>query len=460
MPRAAPGSFRITPPSSTAAVVQQLADSVRERVRVNIHEAHAIAEMAFLIAGRLGDDVAMAWALRARANAHWFLHDLTTAVRLFDEAASLFEKVGDRAEVGRTLSSSIQSLMLLGEYERAHHAAKRARDVFTSLDDDHRLARLDLNVANILHRQDRMAEALECYERAYERLVVFHDVEGIAAVLHNMAVVLTALNDFERAVSTYQRAREHCAHEGMPLLVAQADYNIAYLYYLRGDYSRALDLLRAVRVACGELGDLYHVALSTLDESEIYVELNLSKEAADMAQEAEIEFDRLGNGYEAARALANRAIALGQQGEAVPGPGAVRPGASAASSESVMPSGHRSSTCTRRSCSATRVDSSKRADWLLPRCRFFARRSLWRKAVLCELLLARIDLLTGEHARALDHCQSALDQVESIDAPVLDYQAFFLKGQIEEALGNPIGAYRIVPDRTRTARGAAQHPLG
>ena len=80
-------------------VVQQLADSVRERVRVNIHEAHAIAEMAFLIAGRLGDDVAMAWALRARANAHWFLHDLTTAVRLFDEAASLFEKVGDPAEV-------------------------------------------------------------------------------------------------------------------------------------------------------------------------------------------------------------------------------------------------------------------------------------------------------------------------------------------------------------------------
>ena len=146
--------------------------------------------------------------------------------------------------------------------------------------------------------------------------MVFHDVEGIAAVLHNMAVVLIALNDFERAVSTYERAREHCAHEGMPLLVAQADYNIAYLYYLRGDYSRALDLLRAVRVACGELGDLYHVALSTSIESEIYVELNLSKEAADMAQEAEIEFDRLGNGYEAARALANRAIALGQQGEA------------------------------------------------------------------------------------------------------------------------------------------------
>ena len=179
-------------------VVQQLADSVRERVRVNIHEAHAIAEMAFLIAGRLGDDVAMAWALRARANAHWFLHDLTTAVRLFDEAASLFERVGDPAEVARTLSSSIQSLMLLGEYERAHHAAIRARDVFTSLHDDHRLARLDLNVANILHRQDRMAEALECYERAYEPLVAFHDVEGIAAVLLNMAVVLTALNDFER----------------------------------------------------------------------------------------------------------------------------------------------------------------------------------------------------------------------------------------------------------------------
>ena len=159
-----------------------------------------------------------------------------------------------------------------------------------------------------------------------------------------------------------------------------------------------------------------------------------------MAQEAEIEFDRLGNGYEAARALANRAIALGQQGEAVRAlelfgqarrrfereRNAVWPSVIDLYQAVVL-------------CNKGRyVEASRLAVAALS---FFRASKLWRKAVLCELLLARIDLLTGEHARALDHCQSAIDQVESIDAPVLDYQAFFLKGQIEEALGNPIGAY-------------------
>ena len=156
-----------------------------------------------------------------------------------------------------------------------------------------------------------------------------------------------------------------------------------------------------------KLGDLYHVALSTLDESEIYVELSLSKEAAEMAQEAEIEFDRLGNGYEAARALVNRAIALGQQGEAVRALELFGQRACAASSESVMPCGRRSSTCTRRSCSATKRRYFEASRLAVAALSFFRASKLWRKAVLCELLLARIDLFTGEHARALDHCQSA-----------------------------------------------------
>ena len=34
-----------------------------------------------------------------------------------------------------------------------------------------RLARLELNVANIYHRQDRFAEALAAYEHAYRQLL-------------------------------------------------------------------------------------------------------------------------------------------------------------------------------------------------------------------------------------------------------------------------------------------------
>src|SRR5258705_4298858 len=76
-------------------------------------------------------------------------------------------------------------------------------------------------------------------------------------------------------------------------------------------------MLYAARRACEATGDAYHLALCYLDLSDIYLELNLSEEAGEMADEGFSRFEKLGMGYEAAKTLANRAIAYGQQGKTV-----------------------------------------------------------------------------------------------------------------------------------------------
>src|SRR5260370_26192808 len=152
----------------------------------------------------------------------------------------------------RTLSSSIQPLILLGEDDKAFKAAARAREIFTRLNDPWRLARLEINLGNIFHRQDRFDEAIAHYQRAYGDLLPYKDAEGIAVVLSNMAMCLISLNHFPRALDCYRKAREACERYGMPLLREQADYNIAYLYYFRGAYSRAIQLLFATLRACEE----------------------------------------------------------------------------------------------------------------------------------------------------------------------------------------------------------------
>src|SRR5262249_47322686 len=120
-------------------------------------------------------------------------------------------------------------LGLLGEYDRAFTAADRARQIFAEANNTWRLARLDINLGNIFYRQDRFAEALEHYERAYRQLQSCKDAEGLAVVLSNLAVCYISLNKFSQALSTYEDARWFCATHDMPLLVTQADYNIAYL---------------------------------------------------------------------------------------------------------------------------------------------------------------------------------------------------------------------------------------
>ena len=61
---------------------------------------------------------------------------------------------------------------------------------------------------------------------------------------------------------------------------------------------------------------------------------------------------------------------------------------------------------------------------------------------LAQLLLARIHLDRGETHLAKKTCMGALDRLESAETPALSYQAWYVLGVIEEAIGEPKQAYR------------------
>lgn len=428
--------------------VEQLAELVVERVRVSTQEALHLAEAAILIARRLKRKDALAPSLRAKANALYSSGDNRAAKEHCRQAFELYESLGDGKEAARTLSTSIQPLILLGEYDQAFYAAERAREIFTRLDDRRRLARLEINVGNIYHRQDRFEESIAHYERAYEGLLPYKDVEGIAVVLSNMAVCLISLNDFPRALSTYQRARAFCQQHNMPLLVAQADYNIAYLYYLRGEYSRAIEALYAARRACEATGDAYHFALCHLDLSDIYLELNLSEEARDMAHEGFLRFQTLGMGYEAAKTLANEATAYGQQGKTVQALERFVKAREIFVREDnlvwpwlidlyqgllLFEEG--------RYFEARRLCTSAAA--------FFDQSALSGKAVLAHLLLAQIAFQVDDLRGADQETRAAIAKLSGLQTPVLVYQAHFLEGEIARARGEREAAHRAYLEARR-----------
>src|SRR5467141_3062012 len=420
-------------------IVEQLSQLVVQKVRVSTQEALCLAEAAVLIAKRLCRKEVLALGLRAKANALYSSGDNRSAIEHHQQAFRLYETLGIWNEAARTLSSSIQPMILAGEYDQAFQAAERAREIFARLNDPWRLARLEINVGNIYHRQDRFEESIAHYERAYTSLMPYKDTEGLAVLLSNMAVCLISLNDFPRALATYQGARSFCEQNNMPLLVAQADYNIAYLYYLRGEYSRAIEALYAARRACEVTGDAYHFALCYLDLSDIYLELNLSEEAREMAHEGFLRFQKLGMGYEAAKTLANEATAYGQQGKTVQ--------------------------ALERFAKAREIfELEKNLVWpwlidlyqglllfhegrhfearrlCIAAARFFDHSALPGKAVLAHLLLARIALQVGDFAEAQRETKESLARLKGLQTPVLAYQAHLLEGQIAQARNDPPAA--------------------
>src|SRR5260370_552758 len=183
-------------------IVEQLAQLVVQKVRVSTQEALYFAEAAVLIAKRLRRKEVLALGLRAKANALYSSGDNRAAIEHHQQAFRLYETLGIWSEAARTLSSAIQPMIHVVEYDQAFQAAERAREIFARLNDPRRLARLEINVGNIYHRQDRVEESIAHYERAYTALMPYKCAEGIAVVLSNMAVCLISLNYFPPALTT------------------------------------------------------------------------------------------------------------------------------------------------------------------------------------------------------------------------------------------------------------------
>jgi CHAT domain-containing protein len=416
-------------------VVEQLADAAREHIRVDIARALSLAESAVLIASHLNDGESLAHAFRAKANALYVSGQCEAAVELLEKAEGLFGRAGKPGEVGRTLSTSIQPLSLLGAYDRALSAAERARDIFIQTGEGLRVARLEINVANVLQRRGRLSEALAAYDRAYHQLLSHGDSEGVGVALHNMAVCLIGLNDFQRSLETYEKARTFCLQNRMPLLASQADYNIAYLHYLHGEYGRALEMLRRTREACRANSDAYHSALCDLDQSEIYLELNLLDEGEQLASQALAQFQQLRLSYETMKSLANLGIAVSRMGKTH-------------AALKLFSQARRQAAAEHNPIWARLIDlyralvlfdqgrDTSARSLVAAVARFFASYPLPGKAAASYTLLARIDLQAGNLDSAYLHCELAMEQLRAIDAPMLNHRIHLCMGQIQEAQGD------------------------
>ena len=129
-----------------------------------------MARAASLLAERLGDDASRAAGLRALGHVYYRKRKYEASLDLYQESLAIYQRLGDALEAGRTLNSSLQSLIYLGRYPEAMDYAEQAREIFERLGDRLRLARLDANMGNILYRQDRFEEALELYRARVRRL--------------------------------------------------------------------------------------------------------------------------------------------------------------------------------------------------------------------------------------------------------------------------------------------------
>ena len=437
------------------AAVEQLYDEVVRLARIDLRRATGLASAAEWLAKQTDDAAARALGFRARGHVLHLSGRHAEAIQAYGKAISIYRRLGRDLDIGRTYSGALHTLIYLGRYSRAISWAKKARTIFKKHGDHVRLARLDMNLGNIYYRQDRFDKALRLYDRAYRQFQRSGEPQDIAITLRNIAVCYISLNQFTRALNTYVQARSHCERHDLRVLVAEADYNIAYLHYLRGEYTVAIQMYETARQRSEQVGDTYHRALCDLDESELYLELNLNEDAARLAERALASFESLRMRYEAAKALTFLAIAQVHRGQTEEALTVVRRARRLFTRENNRVWSALLDLYQAMILYWSGNDAESRRFCCMAMA-FFARSKLRTKAALCELLLAQLDLRSGDLTHSKEACLSALRRLRRAETPVIDYQAWFVLGQIQEALRDEEAAtrsYKKAHEKLRTLRG-------
>jgi CHAT domain-containing protein/predicted negative regulator of RcsB-dependent stress response len=416
--------------------VEALAKEILRCLRIDLVQSERLVKAVCWLGDTFHDSYCRGIGLRFLGHLSYLKNAYHEALDLYQQAASLFRSEEADHEYAVTLNSSVQSLILLGQYEMAFAAVDEAREIFERYDDQHWLVNLISSTGNIYHRMDQFETALGFYEQALtSHRELGSSAQDIVLCLSNLAVCLISFNEFARALAVYQELSSYCDQHGLVLLAAQADYNIAYLYQLRGEYSQALELFSLTRKRCQEVGDKYHRALCDLDSSEIYLELNLSEEGSRLAQCALCVFEELDLAYESAKAVVFNAVAELQQG---------RPDVALRHFEE----GRRRFEMEGNQVWMVMIDLyqgmvlfqegrfQEAAAIALRAVSFFEQSRHTAKTILAELLLARIELRMNQADSALDRCRDAQARLTALDLPALRYQTHFVLGEVEEARGD------------------------
>src|SRR5271166_901006 len=184
------------PKLHTPEAVQQLFDEVIRLVRVDLRRAYRLAKAALWIGRQLRDEPSRALGLRALGHVYYLRNKHQFARKHYEAAIAIYASLNRELELARTMSAALQSLIYLGEYDLAFEWSERARTIFEKHGDLLRLARLDTNVGNIFHRQDRFQDAIALYQRAYAVFEEQGQVLDTVFVFPTPGVPYTSLNNF------------------------------------------------------------------------------------------------------------------------------------------------------------------------------------------------------------------------------------------------------------------------
>ena len=411
-------------------------------LRRDAPKALAIAELIFNIGEWSEIPTVRALGLQTKATALTLSQrEFKTALDLYAESEAIYNNYGADLDIALGQVSRIWALANLQRFDEAFASGEWTQKVLTQHKAFRALAALNNNLAIIYGRRGQDEEALARIIQVEVAYTQFGD-EGqrrLPLALINRAIILRNLGRFDESIAANEAGLQKAIDFDQTTNIARAEQNLGITYFLIGRINKAHALLEKARDTF--ISDQRHIdaVLADLYISDGLLSLGRFEDALAKCRQIRETFQEAGTQFEVAQALLNEAIALtGLQ----------------AYDESLVALDKARQIFTEEQNEAWQVytDLEKAtvyyrkhkyelSEELAAACAARLQAlNLPLKQALALITAARSALANQRSLMAQDYLTQALEIAQSMDVPLLAYQAHYLSGQINLAHGDRIRA--------------------
>lgn len=294
----------------TPGGVDELAEGLLEKVISlqwsDTQKALQTADLILLLAEISGEPQHRALGLRARAQTMAIgLGEYKASLLLYEEALTIYRESGDLVGQATLEVTRIWALASLGRYEEAIKMGEWAGQTLEDHAQWRTLATLYNNLGLVFDRVGDFHQALDRYNlarQAYLRL----GAEGqrfLANTELNRAYMLYEMGELEASLEASQAALDLSDRFGLFNVAAMTQHNLGLTYFRLGQPNQALRYFELAQEGYLQSQQRHNAALAELSSTECLLELGRYQEVLEKCQRILAVFSELGMKLEAAQTV-------------------------------------------------------------------------------------------------------------------------------------------------------------
>jgi tetratricopeptide (TPR) repeat protein len=250
----------------------------------------------------------------AVADLHKKLGDHERAIEWYEKSLRIDRELNDQNGEGVSLNKIAEAYEERGQYEKALEFYEKAKEIFEKIGFRKGVAVATLNIGNVCEERGDHERAIEWYEKSLRIKRELNDRKGEGVTLNQIAGVYDELGQYEKALDFYEKSLSIAIEVKDRRMEGQALNNAAAVRKSLGRYDGAVEYYERAREIFREVGDRNGEAHTLTNLGDLWRVRGRGDKALELHDKALALYTEMGNAKGRANVLNNIALVHEERG--------------------------------------------------------------------------------------------------------------------------------------------------